>query len=207
VLKAGIRTTRRRLTGCPQRPTLVNLCDQEAWNLRATGIRAVIAMIIHLSSVNRLLQRPLRLIVVVAPLFTAAGVAPASTSFEESLLTIDAADDRFEFQVEMALSPEQRSQGLMFRKSLEEDRGMLFDYGQPQRIAMWMRNTYVPLDMLFIDAHGQITQIVANTQPLSDAVIASREPVRAVLELRGGVSAKLGIKPGDRVNHALFTEP
>jgi uncharacterized membrane protein (UPF0127 family) len=128
-------------------------------------------------------------------------------SFEESLLTIAAADNRFEFQVEIAVSPAQVSQGLMFRKSLEEHRGMLFDYGKPQRVAMWMRNSYVPLDMLFIDAHGQITQIAANTQPLSDAVIASREPVRAVLELRGGVSAKLGIKPGDRVIHPLFTEP
>ena len=115
---------------------------------------------------------------------------------------------RFEFQVEMAVKPEQRSQGLMFRDSLsEEDRGMLFDFGKPQRAAMWMRNTYVPLDMLFIDAQGRITQIAADTQPLSDAVIASREPVRAVLELRGGVSAKLGIKPGDRVIHPMFAEP
>jgi hypothetical protein len=65
----------------------------------------------------------------------------------------------------------------------------------------------VPLDMLFIDAEGSITQIAENTQPLSDAVVASREPVRAVLELLGGVSAKLGIKPGDRVIHPLFTNP
>jgi uncharacterized protein len=133
--------------------------------------------------------------------------APASITFEEGPLTIDAEHDSFEFQIEMAVSPEQRSQGLMFRESLEEDRGMLFDFGRPQRASMWMRNTYVPLDMLFIDAQGRITQIAADTQPLSDAVIASREPVRAVLELRGGVSAKLGIKPGDRVIHPLFTDP
>ena len=133
--------------------------------------------------------------------------APASITFEESPLAIDAAHDRFDFQVEMAVSPAQRSQGLMFRESLEENRGMLFDFGRPQRASMWMRNTYVPLDMLFIDAEGRITQIAANTQPLSDAVVASREPVRAVLELRGGVSAKLGIKPGDRVIHPMFSEP
>ena len=140
-------------------------------------------------------------------LFAAAGAAAASISFEESLVTIAAADDRFEFQVELALSPAQRSQGLMFREDLDEDRGMLFDFGEPQQATMWMRNTYVPLDMLFIDEHGRITQIAADVQPLSDAVIASREPVRAVLELRGGVSANLGIKPGDQVIHPLFEAP
>ena len=129
------------------------------------------------------------------------------TTTEDTALTVDAANGQFEFLVEMAVDPAQRSQGLMFRESLEEDRGMLFDFGKSQRAAMWMRNTYVPLDMLFIDADGQITQIAADTEPLSDAVIASRELVRAVLELRGGVSAKLGIKPGDRVIHPLFTEP
>ena len=148
-----------------------------------------------------------RAIVIGAVLCVAEPAAPASVSFEESPLTVDAANGQFEFLVEMAVSPAQRSQGLMFRESLAEDRGMLFDFGKPQRAMMWMRNTYVPLDMLFIDEDGQITQIAGNTQPLSDAVIASREPVRAVLELRGGVSAKLGIKPGDRVIHPLFAEP
>jgi uncharacterized protein len=84
---------------------------------------------------------------------------------------------------------------------------MLFDFGKPQQATMWMRNTFVPLDMLFIDPSGRITQIAADTQPLSDAVIASRQPVRAVLELRGGVTAKLGIKPGDQVIHPLFAKP
>jgi uncharacterized protein len=163
-------------------------------------------MISHSSSVHRRLLRYLRAIVIGA-LLCAAAAASASVSFEESSLTVDAANGQFEFLVELALSPAQRGQGLMFRESLEEDRGMLFDFGKPQRATMWMRNTYVPLDMLFIDGNGQITQIAADTQPLSDAVIASREPVRAVLELRGGVSAKLGIKPGDRVIHPLFSDP
>jgi uncharacterized membrane protein (UPF0127 family) len=170
-------------------------------------MRTLSAMIGHLSSRSRRLPRHLRAIALVASLFATVAAAPSSTSFEESPLTIDAADEQFEFRVELAVSPAQRSQGLMFRESLEEDRGMLFDFGTPQLATMWMRNTYVPLDMLFIDAHGRITQIAANTQPLSDAVIASREPVRAVLELRGGVSAKLGIEPGDRVIHPLFTGP
>ena len=164
-------------------------------------------MISHSASVHPCLLRNLRAIVLGALLCLSAAAVPASVSFEESSLTVDAANGRFEFLVEMAVNPAQRGQGLMFRESLEEDRGMLFDFGEPQRATMWMRNTYVPLDMLFIDANGQITQIAADTQPLSDAVIASREPVRAVLELRGGVSAKLGIKPGDRVIHPLFSEP
>src|SRR5918996_5417997 len=164
-------------------------------------------MISHFSSAHRRLLRNLRAIVLGALLCLSAAAAAASVSFEESPLTVDAANGQFEFLVEMAVSPAQRSQGLMFRESLAEDRGMLFDFGKPQRATMWMRNTYVPLDMLFIDVHGQITQIAANTEPLSDAMIASREPVRAVLELRGGVSAKLGIKPGDRVIHPLFADP
>lgn len=163
-------------------------------------------MISHFSSAHRRPLQYLGAIIVGALLCAAGAAAPASVSFEESPLTVDAAGGQFEFLVEMAVSPAQRSQGLMFRESLAEDRGMLFDFGRPQRATMWMRNTYVPLDMLFIDADGQITQIAANTQPLSDAVIASRDPVRAVLELRGGVSAKLGIKAGDRVIHPLFSD-
>jgi uncharacterized membrane protein (UPF0127 family) len=164
-------------------------------------------MISHFSPAHGRMLHYFRAIVIGAVLCVAEPAAPASVSFEESPLTVDAANGQFEFLVEMAVSPAQRSQGLMFRESLAEDRGMLFDFGKPQRAMMWMRNTYVPLDMLFIDEDGQITQIAGNTQPLSDAVIASREPVRAVLELRGGVSAKLGIKPGDRVIHPLFAEP
>jgi hypothetical protein len=149
------------------------------------------------------------LLAVLAAFLLAGGInaAAPAVSFEETSLTIDAKSGRFAFQVEMAVSPEQRSQGLMFREDLAEDRGMLFDFGKLQRASMWMRNTYVPLDMLFIEGDGRITQIAADTQPLSDAVIASREPVRAVLELRAGVTAKLGIEPGDRVIHPLFARP
>jgi uncharacterized protein len=173
----------------------------------AASVWAVGSMISATSSVHRYLMCSFRAIVIGALLCAGAAAAAAPVSFEESSLTVEAANGQFEFLVEMAVNPTQRSQGLMFRESLDEDRGMLFDFGRSQRAAMWMRNTYVPLDMLFIDAHGQITQIAADTQPLSDAVIASREPVRAVLELRGGVSAKLGIRPGDRVIHPMFSAP
>jgi uncharacterized membrane protein (UPF0127 family) len=164
-------------------------------------------MISQPSSVDRVLPRALLGILAALLLLARVEAAPGSTTFDETPLAIDTPSGRHEFRVEMAVSPEQRAQGLMFRESLAEDRGMLFDFGKPHRAAMWMRNTYVPLDMLFIAADGRIEQITADTQPLSDVVIASREPVRAVLELRGGVSAKLGIKPGDRVLHPLFGQP
>ena len=153
--------------------------------------------------VDRSLLAPIVAILAALLAFGAVDAA-GSVTFEEMPLLIEATSGRFEFQVELAVSPEQRSQGLMFREDLDEDRGMLFDFGRSQPASMWMRNTYVPLDMLFIDAAGRITQIAANTQPLSDAAIASREPVRAVLELRAGVTARLGIEPGDRVIHPLF---
>jgi uncharacterized membrane protein (UPF0127 family) len=184
------------------------LGEHPATSLESAGNReSPAAMLSLVSPLSRSLLCTWCAILLSAFVAARGDAAPASLTFEESPLAIDAPHERFEFQVEMAVSPEQRSQGLMFRESLEEDRGMLFDFGKPQRASMWMRNTYVPLDMLFIDAEGRITQITENTQPLSDAVVASRQPVRAVLELLGGVSAKLGIKPGDRVIHPMFTEP
>ena len=140
-------------------------------------------------------------------LLTPAHAPGADLELETAPLTIDSATGRFEFEVELAATAEQRRQGLMFRDSLEDDRGMLFDFGRTAPVTMWMRNTYIPLDMLFIDADGQIHRIVENTQPLSDAVIGSGGSVRAVLELRGGVSAELGIQPGDRVIHPMFLTP
>jgi len=163
-------------------------------------------MLTHSPPADRSLLAPILAVLAALLVFGAIDAARAVV-FEETPLTIAAEGGRFEFQVELAVSPEQRSQGLMFREDLAEDRGMLFDFGRPQRASMWMRNTYVPLDMLFIDGAGRITQIATDTQPLSDAAIASREPVRAVLELRAGVTAKLGIEPGDRVIHPLFAPP
>jgi uncharacterized membrane protein (UPF0127 family) len=92
----------------------------------------------------------------------------------------------------------------MFRQSLPENGGMLFDYDPPQEIAFWMKNTYIALDIIFIDASGRIIRIAENTSPLSLERIPSGGVARAVLEINGGMSATLGIKPGDRVHHALF---
>jgi uncharacterized membrane protein (UPF0127 family) len=97
-----------------------------------------------------------------------------------------------------------RAQGLMYRRNLAPDRGMLFDFGRVQPLSMWMRNTYIPLDMLFIRADGIIARIAENAEPLSTRTIPSGEPVLAVLEVPGGTAARLGIKPGDRIEHPLF---
>ncbi len=108
------------------------------------------------------------------------------------------------FKVEVARNDADRAQGLMFRRSMPADQGMLFDFVRVEPVSMWMQNTYLPLDMLFIRADGTIARIAANTEPLSTRTIPSGEPVLAVLELNAGTAAKLGIKPGDRVEHPVF---
>ncbi len=108
------------------------------------------------------------------------------------------------FDVEMAVTPEQRSTGLMHRKELPRGRGMLFDFEGDGPIAMWMKNTYVSLDMIFIRSDGVIARIAENTTPLSEQTIPSGAPVKAVLEVVAGTAKRLGIAPGDRVAHRLF---
>jgi uncharacterized membrane protein (UPF0127 family) len=108
------------------------------------------------------------------------------------------------FAVEMAVTPEQQASGLMFRRELPEGQGMLFDFGHEQPTSFWMKNTYIPLDMIFIRGDGRIARIAENTVPLSEALVSSGGPVRAVLEVIGGTAKKLGIAPGDRVAHAIF---
>jgi uncharacterized membrane protein (UPF0127 family) len=103
------------------------------------------------------------------------------------------------FTVELALNDAQRQQGLMFRKSMAPDHGMLFDFGQPRPVGMWMENTILPLDMLFIQGDGTVSHIRENAVPYSRDVIDSRGPVKFVLELNAGVTKRLGIKTGDKV--------
>ena len=109
------------------------------------------------------------------------------------------------FQVELAVTPEEKERGLMFRRELPEGKGMLFDFQFDQNVAFWMKNTYIPLDMLFIRADGRILRIAENTEPMSERNIPSGGPVRAVLEVIGGTAKKLGIAPGDRVTHPIFS--
>ncbi|MCJ9702114.1 MULTISPECIES: DUF192 domain-containing protein [unclassified Bradyrhizobium] len=108
------------------------------------------------------------------------------------------------FSVEMATTEEEKQTGLMYRKELADGRGMLFDFNPEQEISMWMKNTYVSLDMIFIGANGRILRIAENTEPMSTKIISSRGPARAVLEVVAGTAQKYGIRPGDRVGHPLF---
>jgi uncharacterized membrane protein (UPF0127 family) len=110
------------------------------------------------------------------------------------------------FTVEFANTPTQRVRGLMFRARLPERKGMLFDFGHDQEIRMWMKNTLIPLDMIFIQSDGRIRRIEQNTDPGSLRPISSKGSVRAVLEMRAGTATKYGISAGDRITHPLFSQ-
>jgi len=108
------------------------------------------------------------------------------------------------FQVELADDDRERSQGLMFRGSMPPDRGMIFVFPTAEPQAFWMRNTYIPLDIIYIGADGRIVSIAKNTEPLSEALVPSAGAARGVLEINAGLSDKLGIMPGDRIRHRFF---
>jgi uncharacterized membrane protein (UPF0127 family) len=123
---------------------------------------------------------------------------------KEQLVIVGRGGAEHPFAVEMATSPQQQTVGEMFRPSVPADGGMLFDWGFPKSSQMWMRNTLVPLDMVFVNPDGTIRSIAEDTTPRSLAVIDSRGPVRAVLELAGGTTAKLDIRVGDTVKQRIF---
>jgi uncharacterized membrane protein (UPF0127 family) len=119
-------------------------------------------------------------------------------------LEIVSGEARHVFMVEVARDDASRQRGLMHRRFMPADRGMLFDFKVEAPVAMWMQNTFIPLDMLFIRKDGVIHRIEAMTEPMSTRTISSGAPVLSVLEINGGLAAKLGIRAGDRVAHPLF---
>lgn len=123
----------------------------------------------------------------------------STAGLEQVPLTIESRGRRHAFIVEVARSPAEQSLGLMNRQSLAPDRGMIFPYDPPRPASFWMKNTLIPLDMIFVRPDGTIGRIAANTVPLSLEPVPSGEPVSAVLEIAGGRSAELGIGPGDKV--------
>lgn len=119
-------------------------------------------------------------------------------------VTIETAKGERTFTVEVVREEKDRNRGLMFRQEMAESAGMLFDYDPPQQISFWMKNTFIPLDIIFIGADGRILNIAEKTTPLSLERLPAAGKARGVLEINGGLSEKLGIKPGDKVRHTLF---
>jgi uncharacterized membrane protein (UPF0127 family) len=131
-----------------------------------------------------------------------AGVAARAATIEP--LEIVTKSGVHVFAVEMATTEEEKTTGLMYRKELADGKGMLFDFSPEQEVSMWRKNTYIPLDMIFIRADGRILRIAENTEPLSTRIIPSNGLAKGVLEVIAGTAQKYGIKPGDRVAHPLF---
>jgi uncharacterized protein len=139
------------------------------------------------------------------PLAVPAQTGPQPELPREKLVIVTHDGQRHEFSVEMAMTSDQQMTGLMFRRVVPDGSGMLFDWGNERDMAMWMKNTLIPLDMLFINADGTIRAIAENTVPESLAPISSHGPVRAALELAAGTAEKLDIRVGDKVIQRIFS--
>ena len=156
-------------------------------------------------------------------LFLAASTSATSSSFSSSVASAQTKGDlksleqatktlllhtrqgaSHKISVEVATTPAQQSRGLMFRTRLPAKHGMLFLHDPPQKVVMWMKNTYLPLDMIFLDREGKVVQIVERTTPLSLARIRSSQPIAAVLELAAGSVRSLSLAKGDRAEHPFF---
>ncbi|MDP6951439.1 MAG: DUF192 domain-containing protein [Alphaproteobacteria bacterium] len=146
----------------------------------------------------------MRHLLVAMLLLLAPPAAAEDMVFPRGELWIESAGTRHHFEIEVLENERQMARGLMFRKELADNAGMLFDFGRTGPIAMWMKNTLIPLDMLFVDEHGTITRIARWTTPLSLETISSGGPARAVVEIKGGRAEQLGIVPGDTVIHPIF---
>jgi len=145
-----------------------------------------------------------RWLIAVVLLLASGGLVASLAQARVEPLVIASPEMRHEFEVEVVRNDEDRANGLMFRRSMPQNRGMLFDFARDGEISMWMQNTYISLDMVFIRKDGVIARIAENAEPLSTRTIPSGEPVRAVLELNGGTARRLGLKAGHRVEHPVF---
>lgn len=133
--------------------------------------------------------------------------AQAPMTFDKEPLLVQTASGKvLHFTVEIASTGEQRERGLMFRKEMADDAGMIFDFGTPRRVTMWMENTILPLDMLFVDNAGIVRHLKENATPYSEDIIDSMGEVKYVVELNAGIIKKLGIKTGDKVMSATTTK-
>ncbi len=147
------------------------------------------------------------LAMLLSPIHSSHSYAGTSDTGLLSPLVATTPKGTFIYNIELAVSSEQRRRGLMFRRIMAKDYGMLFDFDRTQKVAMWMKNTYLSLDMVFMRADGTIAHIVENTTPHSLAIISSRFPVRYVLELNAGEASRTGMRPGQIMKHSIFLKP
>jgi len=137
-------------------------------------------------------------------LFLALALTWARAEPALETLGIVTATGEHDFKVEVVDTPKARARGLMFRKSMPADHGMLFEFKTEGPISMWMKNTYIPLDMVFIGRDGRVVGVAADAEPFSERIIASPEPAYAVLELNAGAARRISLAPGDQVRHRIF---
>jgi uncharacterized membrane protein (UPF0127 family) len=137
-------------------------------------------------------------------IFLAVASSPPGAQEALEKLEIVTATGTYPFSVEVMRTPEQLEKGLMFRRYMPDNRGMLFDFKSEQPVAFWMKNTYLPLDMIFISKAGKIVSIAENAEPLSEKLIPSGAPVSGVLEVNAGTAARIQVKPGDTVRASIF---
>jgi len=131
---------------------------------------------------------------------------PGGIAAETATLVLNTDTGPHSFNIEIAKTPSEKILGLMYRRSLPADAGMLFLYDRPQQVTFWMRNTYIPLDMVFIGADGRVQRIESHTEPFSLAAISSDGEVEAVLELNAGTADAIGLKVGDKVDYPALLE-
>ena len=125
-------------------------------------------------------------------------------ALEKRPLTLVTSKGEHQITVEVADSSDEQRTGLMFRRSLGEDEGMIFLYEREEDVSMWMKNTYIPLDMIFVRSNGTVLRIETDTEPFSERIISSGGKVLAVIEMKAGSAARLGLKPGDKVSYPAF---
>lgn len=131
-------------------------------------------------------------------------IASASEASQEHRLGIVTVSGTHEFSVEVMRSRDELEKGLMFRRQMGADSGMLFDFGTPQAVSMWMKNTYLPLDMVFVGRDGRVVSVKEGAVPMSEEVISSGGLVTGVIEINAGTAKRIGVRPGDRVLHPMF---
>jgi uncharacterized membrane protein (UPF0127 family) len=132
-------------------------------------------------------------------------MSPGASAQSLDKLEIVTASGVHTFSVELASNDAEREKGLMYRRFMPADRGMLFDFKREEPVMFWMKNTYIPLDMIFISRAGIVTGIAANAEPMSERLIPSGAPCYGVLEVNGGIAASIGLQPGDKVRHPIFS--